>query len=111
VSAGGSTMSKRWGKAQPEREPPDRELTDRDLTATMVPIACAGKGCEERTSLVLPGDSPYEGGMFPTEGWTVLAAKNAPFLSFLCPDCFQKEVEFDNVSSAARLSTNKRVSG
>ncbi len=106
MSAVGPTMSKRWGKGLP-----DPELPDRDLVATMVPIACSGKDCEERSSLVLPGDSPYEGGMFPTEGWTVVAAKNSPLLAFLCPDCFQREVDFDNVSSAKRLSTNRQVSG
>lgn len=85
-------MSKRRGK----KKELDREFAERfgaELSASMLPVQCSGDGCTKRTSLMLPGDSPYGGAMFLHEGWTVIAFDHPPAMDFLCAACYQKVLE------------------
>lgn len=47
---------------------------------------------------MLPGDSPYEGGLFTGKGWTAVVAENPPAITFLCAECFRKEVAEHHVT-------------
>ncbi len=60
---------------------------------------------------MLPGDSPYEGGLFTGKGWTAVVAENPPAISFLCAECFQKEVAQNHVGTKPRVPVESRVSG
>ncbi len=102
-------MAKRWGKAGEESGPSDELLEE--MLGTMLPIACAGPKCEKRAHIMFPGDSPYEGGFFLGKGWTSVAAENPPAVSFLCPECFQREVDQDHVSAKPRTAVEPPVSG
>jgi hypothetical protein len=104
-------MAKRWAK---ERKEDDGELSDElfeEMLGTMLPIACAGEKREKRGHLMFPGDSPYEGGIFMGNGWTSVAAVDHPAVNFLCPDCFQREVEQNHVTSKQRTTAHPPVPG
>lgn len=104
-------MSKRWGKEREEGRPELSETEFEEMLGTMFPIGCSGEECEKRTHLMLPGDSPYQGGVFMGKGWTAVVADNPPAVTFLCADCFQKEVAQHNVTSKPRSATAPSVSG
>jgi hypothetical protein len=88
-------MSKRWGKsAAKEDEPPEAP------PATAFPVKCSGENCLERTTFLLPGDSPYEVGYFLRPGWTTVAGDDPPGLAFLCRACFDRELQEGRVRSA-----------
>ncbi|MFZ0699780.1 MAG: hypothetical protein WAN74_06305 [Thermoplasmata archaeon] len=67
------------------------------LTASMFPVQCSGEGCGKRSSLMLPGDSPYRTAMFLNEGWTVIVGDDPPSLDFFCRDCYNKVVQSGDV--------------
>ncbi|MDE1835475.1 MAG: hypothetical protein KGJ23_02540 [Euryarchaeota archaeon] len=92
-------MSKRWGKSTSSSEGREEGGEVKDLSGTMFPVECSGEDCSERTSFLLPGDSPYQGGMFLEAGWTALAAQEMPALTFLCKRCFEREVVAGNARS------------
>ena len=73
-----------------------------EMSATLFPIACSGADCEERSHLLLPGDSPYEGGVFTNKGWTAVVADRPPAITFLCAGCFEKEVAKNQVTTRPR---------
>lgn len=104
-------MSKRWGK---QREEGGSGLSGTDfegMLGTMFPIGCSGEECEKRTCLMLPGDSPYQGGLFMGKEWTAVVADNPPAVTFPCADCFKREVAQLNVTSKPRSVTALSVSG
>lgn len=104
-------MSKRWGK---ERERDGSERSDElleEMLGTMLPIACAGDKCEKRAHMMFPGDSPYEGGFFMGKGWTAVVTDSPPAVNFLCPECFQKEIDQNHVTSKPRMAVDSLVSG
>jgi hypothetical protein len=104
-------MSKRWGKGPgvDPKEIPDELLEE--MIGTMLPVSCSGDDCEKRTHLMLPGDSPYEAGVFTGKGWTAVVAENPPAISFLCAECFQREVAQNHVGTKPRVSIESQVSG
>ncbi|MHB1435638.1 MAG: hypothetical protein ACYCPN_06420 [Thermoplasmata archaeon] len=102
-------MSKRWGKEPEDAEKPD-DLVE-EMIVTMFPVACSGDECEKRAHLMLPGDSPYEGGIFTAKGWTAVVSPSPPAVTFLCPECFQKEVAEDHVTSKPQAPPDSSGSG
>ena len=104
-------MSKRWGKAPGPNSEVNPDDFLEDMVGTLFPIACSGEECEKRAHLMLPGDSPYEGGIFTGEGWTAVVAENPPAITFLCAGCFQREVAQNHVRLKPRVSADSPVSG
>ncbi|MGI0068265.1 MAG: hypothetical protein ACREB9_07655 [Thermoplasmata archaeon] len=111
MPARGPAVSKRWGKAPGQGSAGNPEDLLEEMVGTMFPIACSGAECEKRAHLMLPGDSPYEGGIFTGKGWTAVVAVTPPAITFLCAECFQREVVENNVKSKPRAPANSPVSG
>ena len=104
-------MSKRWGKEREEGGPELSETESEEMLGTMFPIGCSGEEYEKRTHLMLPGDRPYQGGVFVGKGWTAVVSDDPPAVTFLCADCFKKEVDQQKVTSKPRSVTAPSVSG
>lgn len=106
-------MAKRWGRAKGREVEgaTDDEGAEEEMYGTVFPIACSGRSCEKRSHLMLPGDSPYVGGLFEDEGWTAVVAERPPALTFLCGACFQKEVANNQVETRRRTPVGSLVSG
>lgn len=92
-------MSKRWGKKAPDLEV--RGPFESDLAASMFPVKCSGEGCTKRSSLMLPGDSPYAAAMFLHKGWTVIVGDDPPAMDFFCGECYEKIVKSGEVDEPA----------
>ena len=88
-------MSKRRSKA--EITPEFIESIGAEIAASMLPLQCSGEGCMKRTSLMLPGDSPYKEAMILHDGWTVIVGDKPPSLDFFCRECYDKVVESGEV--------------
>jgi hypothetical protein len=84
-------MSKRRGsgKGEGDEEPSDEELEE--MLGMTFPIGCSGEACDRRSHLMLPGDSPFQGGLFVAPGWTAAVADSPPAILFFCDDCYRKE--------------------
>jgi hypothetical protein len=77
----------------------------------MIPIACVGDQGEKRAHVMFPGDISYGAGFFMSSGWTAVVVDHPPAMNFLRPECFQKEVDRDHVTSRPCTSVNIPVSG